>query len=93
MDAAVESAAMRAFYEQELHRLTRRGGVLFFISLMERTVWVVADKDVYERISHVGLKEISQSVSRGIREGRACPSLCEAIGEIGRVLPSTPVPH
>jgi putative membrane protein len=84
-DEAVEAAAMRAFHEQELHQSEHRRGVLFFISVLEKTVWVLADEGIYPRISHERLKDMAQAVSRGIREGRACDALCDAIGEVGRL--------
>jgi putative membrane protein len=83
---AVRERSVRAFYERGLYRTRHGTGVLFFISVLERKVWVLADKGIYERITHQALNGLAAKVSQGMREGRALPALCEAIEELGIVL-------
>ncbi len=91
---AVRQRALRAFYEKGLYKTRHNTGVLFFVSQLERKVWVLADKGIHEKISQEPLNKLAQSVSQGIREGRACDALCEAIKEAGDLLaghfPKTP---
>jgi putative membrane protein len=61
-------------------------GVLFFISLLEHKVWVLADKGIYEKIDQEALNKFARAVSLGVKEGRACDALCQAIIEAGDVL-------
>jgi putative membrane protein len=91
---AVRLRAMRAFYEKDLHRTGKNTGVLFFLSLFERKVWVLADSGIHAKIEQKTLDRFAGMVSTGIREGRACDALCDAIREAGDLLakyfPSTP---
>lgn len=83
---AVKERALRAFYEKGLYRTRQNTGVLFFISRLERKVWVLADKGINERITQETLNSFALTVSRGIKEGRSCNALCEAMREAGKLL-------
>ncbi|HNS14804.1 MAG TPA: TPM domain-containing protein, partial [Syntrophorhabdaceae bacterium] len=83
---AVRQRAVKAFYENGLYKTRENTGVLFFISLLERKVWVLADKGIHEKIRQQALNRFADMVSKGIREGHACDALCEAIKEAGELL-------
>lgn len=83
---AVRDRAMRAFYEKGLHRTRGKTGVLFFISLIERKVWVLADKGIHEKISQAKLNTLAKMISTGIRNGNASGALIKAIQEAGELL-------
>lgn len=83
---AVKERALRAFYEKGLYRTKQNTGVLFFISMLERKVWVLADKGVNEKITQETLNSFAMTVSQGIKAGRSCDALCEAIKEAGKLL-------
>jgi putative membrane protein len=85
---AVMQRAERAFYEKGLYKTRENSGVLFFLSLLERKVWVLADVGIYKRIEQETLNRFANTVSQGIREGCACDALCQAIKESGEVLAS-----
>jgi putative membrane protein len=85
-EEAVRLRAVRAFYEKGLHRTRKNTGVLFFLSLLERKVWVLADQGIYEKIQQETLNKFAMSVSQGISAGRACDTLCESIKEAGELL-------
>ena len=82
----VRQRAVRAFYEKGLYKTKKNTGVLFFISILERKVWVIADKGIYEKIEQETLNKFAITVSQGIKEGRACNSLCDTIKEAGELL-------
>lgn len=82
----VRQRALRAFYEKGLNKTMKNTGVLFFLSLLERRVWVLADKGIYEKIDQETLDRFATIVSQGIRDGRACDALCDAVGRSGEVL-------
>ncbi len=82
----VKQRAVRAFYEKGLYKTKKNTGVLFFLSLLERKVWVLADKGIYEKIEQETLNKLAKNVSQGIRDGRACDALCEAMKEAGGLL-------
>ncbi len=83
---AVRLRAVRAFYEKGLYKTKKNTGVLFFLSLLEKKVWVLADKGIYEKIEQKTLNKFARIVSQGIKDSRACDALCEAIKEAGELL-------
>jgi putative membrane protein len=85
-EEAVSLRAERAFFERGLYKTKKNTGVLFFLSLLEKKVWVLADKGIYEKMDQQTLNRFANEVSRGIKEGRACHALSRAIQEIGGVL-------
>jgi putative membrane protein len=85
-EETVRLRAERAFYERRLYKTKKNTGVLFFLSLLERKVWILADKGIYEKMDQETLNRFANEVSRGIREGRACDALSQAIQEIGSLL-------
>lgn len=85
-EEAVRLRAERAFFERGLYRTKRNTGVLFFLSLLEKKIWVLADRGIYEKMDQKTLNRFADEVSRGIREGRACEALTHAIRGIGDLL-------
>jgi putative membrane protein len=85
-NVSVAGRALKAFYEKGLYRTKDSTGVLFFISLLERKVWVLADKGIYTKIDRKTLDKFASTVTLGIKEGRACDALCQSITEAGQVL-------
>ncbi|MBP1748215.1 MAG: hypothetical protein H6Q52_754 [Deltaproteobacteria bacterium] len=83
---AVRDRAIRAFYEKGLHGTRGKTGMLFFISLLERKVWVLADKGIHEKISQAKLNTFAKNISNGIRNGDASGALIQAIKEAGELL-------
>ena len=66
---------MRAFYEKGLYRTKGSTGVLFFISLLERKVWVLADRGIHDKMTQAKLNAFARSISLGIRGGEAADAL------------------
>ena len=85
-EEAVQKRALLAFYEKGLYKTRLNTGVLFFLALLERKVWVLADRGIYEKIQQDKLNHFALKVSQGIRQDKACESLCQAIQEMGDLL-------
>jgi putative membrane protein len=85
-EKAVRERALKAFYEKGLYKTKENTGVLFFLSLLERKVWVLADKGIHSKIHQPTLNKFANMVSKGIKEGRASDALIEAIQEAGELL-------
>jgi putative membrane protein len=83
---AVRERAVRAFYEKKLYKTRDENGVLIFISILERKVWILGDRGVDRQIPHATWQSHANEISVGIREGRACAALCTVIGKCGQVL-------
>jgi len=82
----VRQRALEAFHEKGLYKTRGNTGVLFFLSLYERKVWVLADKGIYEKIHQDTIEYFAKAVSQGMKEGRGCEALCEEIREAGELL-------
>lgn len=83
---AVRERALRTFYEKGLYKTAGNTGVLFFISILERKVRVLADKGIHEKITQTRLNGLAKIVSEGIRNGNAADALVEAIRKAGELL-------
>lgn len=83
---AVRERALRAFYEKGLYRTRAATGILIFISLLERTVWILGDRGINERITPETWQELSAELSRGMRAGEGCDALCRTITRCGTIL-------
>jgi putative membrane protein len=85
-EKAVRERALKAFYEKGLYKTKQNTGVLFFVSLLEHKVWVLADKGIHEKIKQGTLNKFARHVAEGIRESHACDNLIKAIREAGELL-------
>jgi len=78
-EEAVITRAFVAFYEHGLDKTRQRTGVLFFLSLFERKVHILADQGIYSKIGQETLDRYAGIVVEGIKKGLACNALCQAI--------------
>ncbi|MHB1015028.1 MAG: TPM domain-containing protein [Desulfurivibrionaceae bacterium] len=86
LETRVAHRALLAFYEKKLHATRDNTGVLFFISLLERKVWILADTGIYQKISQETLMAHVNDIATGIKQGRACNALCREIEAVGVIL-------
>lgn len=86
LETRVAERALRAFYEKKLHATRDNTGVLFFISLLERKVWILADSGIYQKISQDALMAHANDIAVGIKHGQACNALCSQIEAVGIIL-------
>ncbi|MBI5192256.1 MAG: hypothetical protein HZA08_02305 [Nitrospirae bacterium] len=85
-DIAVRERAIRAFYEKGLYKTKDNTGVLIFLSLLEHKVWILADKGIYEKIEQDSLNSFANTISNGVKDKRACDSLCKVMQDVGNLL-------
>jgi putative membrane protein len=83
---AVRDRAERAFFEQGLYRTRDETGVLIFISILERKVWILGDRGINAKIPPEGWKDLAAQLAAGIKQGRACDALCSVISRCGEEL-------
>ncbi|HIJ78599.1 MAG: hypothetical protein OEY01_05680 [Desulfobulbaceae bacterium] len=86
LEEMVREQALQGFYKKGLYKTRDATGVLFFISLFEHRVWVLADKGIYEKISQATLQTYAADIATGIKNGRAAEALCREIRGAGEVL-------
>ena len=83
---AVRERAVRAFYEKGLYRTREETGILIFMSLLERKVWILGDRGINERIDSRFWQDLAAQLARGLREESACEALCTVVAGCGAEL-------
>ena len=84
--AEVEERALVAFIENGLHQTRDGTGILILLSLFEQRVYVLADHGINHAAPAESWDEVVRMVTDGVRQQRACESLCEAITFCGDLL-------
>ena len=82
----VRARAIQAFYEKGLHKTVNETGILIFISLLERKVWILGDKGIDAKIAPAFWQSLAAELTSGIREGRALEALSTVIARCGEEL-------
>jgi putative membrane protein len=85
-DLAVREAAAAEFFCEALHNTKDANGILLYVSVFERRVWVLGDHGIDEKIDPQTWQEIVDLVSQGIKQGSPCRALCDGIERIGSIL-------
>jgi len=86
LELQVRDRALASFYDKGLHKTRDESGVLFFISLFEHKVWVLADRGIYEKIRPETLQAYAHDIAAGIKVGKAADILCQSIADVGDLL-------
>lgn len=86
LDEMVARRALTAFYDKGLYKTRDKTGVLFFISLFERRVRVMADKGIYEKITPEELQGYAHGIATGIKNKKTAEALTKEIRAVGLVL-------
>ncbi len=84
--AEVERAAFTHFFATGLQATRDATGVLIYISVLERRVWILGDRGINEQLPPQTWQETVSRLTAGIRENRQGAALCAAIEEIGVLL-------
>jgi len=82
----VEEAAITSFFKHGLYRTKDGTGILIFISVFERKVWVLADSGIDAKVSNDHWRSVIAGITEGIRNKQAAASICQAITTMGRTL-------
>jgi putative membrane protein len=82
----VRERAVRAFFEKGLYRTRDETGILIFISILERTVWILGDRGINEKISQDFWNAQAAELTRGMKAKDHCAALCEVIARCGEEL-------
>ncbi|MGA7537549.1 MAG: TPM domain-containing protein [Steroidobacteraceae bacterium] len=93
--ARASRLAKAQFYTQGVQLTPHHSGVLFFVSLAERYVEIVADKGIHEKLGEAHWKRIVEAFVAEVRKGRVVDGFVEAIGACGAAMAEhyPPDPH
>lgn len=83
VDEEVKEAAITAFYTNGLYKTADKNGVLIYISLLEKRVWILADEDAHKKIEQEFWDSCVKAIIDGIKQRNFVPALCTTIESIG----------
>lgn len=86
MQEEVEKAAAEAFQKFRLRRTRDATGVLIYISIYERTVRVMGDDTIAQKLDQNDWNDVCLTVLQGFKEKRVVEGLREAILKCGVLL-------
>jgi len=86
VEEAVRERAVYAFFQKGVHRTEEETGILIFISLLERKVWIIGDRGIHGKIGSDFWKALAGELATGLRENRAIEVLCGVISKCGAEL-------
>jgi putative membrane protein len=75
-----------SFFKHGLYRTKDGTGILIFISVFERKVWVLADRGIDAKVSVDHWRSVVGGITEGIRNNQAAAAICMAVDTIGRTL-------
>lgn len=74
------------FYEQGVHLTREHSGVLFFVSLAERYVEVVADKGIHEKLGEAHWRAVVDTFLEHVRRDQVTDGFVAAISACGAAM-------
>ena len=78
--------ARAQFYQQGVQLTSHHSGVLFFVSLAERYVEIVADKGIHEKLGEAHWQGIIELFVSHVRRGKVVDGFVAAIGACGAAM-------
>jgi putative membrane protein len=84
--ARASRLAQAQFYFQGVQLTTHHSGVLFFVSLAERYVEIVADKGIHEKLGEAHWQGIIDKFVAQVSRGRVVDGFVDAIGACGAAM-------
>ncbi len=82
----VEEAAITAFYLNGLHRTRDLTGIIIYVSVFERSVQVLADKGINDKVDPKIWDEVVAMVTEGIKSGKPGEALCQGVRRCGEII-------
>jgi putative membrane protein len=82
----VEEAAVTAFFREGLYRTRDETGILIFISVFERRVWVLADRGINAKVKEGEWDGIVSMITEGIKNKNQAEAICKAVTNVGTIL-------
>ena len=86
MNDCMRRGAERAFHVHNLSKTEGATGILIYISLFERMVYVLGDSTISEKLTDEDFGEVKDAIIKGFKEGKRCDGLCDGIKLCGEKL-------
>jgi putative membrane protein len=88
VEEEVREGAITSFFTEQLYKTEEENGTLLYISVMEKKAWILGDYRINEIIDQSTWDIIISDLTRGIKEGKRCGAICDAVRKIGNILSS-----
>jgi putative membrane protein len=86
LDEEVQEAALVNFYKNGLYKTKDETGVLLFISVFERKVWLLADRGINVKLEPITWQDIVDDLIKGIKAKNQGDAIVHAVTRIGEIL-------
>lgn len=86
MQAEVEAAAQALFFHRRIHHTENRDAVLIYVSLFERTVHVLPDQAVEDKLGGEAIARVCATLTGRLREGELGGALIAGVEQLGDAL-------
>ncbi len=84
----VNARARQVFFDDRVHHTAGASGLLFFVSLYERTAVILADAAVTEKLGQPAIDALCRELVEDIRKGDVASALTHSIDKAGKQLES-----
>ena len=92
MQEEVAARAREVFFDNRVHHTAGSSGLLFYISLFERTAMVLSDQIILDKLGQPFLDQLCRQLTNGMAKNHPSEALSAVIEEAGRQL-SGPLPR
>ena len=86
MEEEVREAAHIQFFRKGLYRTREETGVLIYISVFERRVWVLGDRGINALIPETHWNGVVATIVQAIKDGWPAEGICQAVVKVGEIL-------
>jgi putative membrane protein len=86
IEEEVQEAATISFFREGLYQTRDRTGILIFISVFERRVWILGDQGINSKVSNDEWDKIIRMITDGIKQKNQADAICQAVKETGQLL-------
>jgi putative membrane protein len=86
MDEEVAEAAVASFYNNGLYKTRDETGILIYISIFEKRIWILADRGINEKVEQSEWDETVRIIREGIKSGRQGEAIVTAVKKAGEIL-------
>jgi putative membrane protein len=86
IEEEVEEAASVSFLREGLYQTRNRTGILIFISVFERQVWILGDQGINSKVSKDQWDRIIRMITDGIKQKNQAAAICQAVKAAGKLI-------
>lgn len=86
MEDEVREAAHVQFFRKGLYRTREETGVLIYVSVFERRVWVLGDRGINAAIPEGHWQGAVSMIVQAIKDRRPTEGICQAVGTVSKIL-------